>query len=101
LKYFESQVEMNVVIKGIGDLKDYLGKEPREVELPQNARVKDLLMSVEQHWGSGFPPYLWDFEKHQFRGPIVLVINKKAVQDLESLLQDGIEISIMRAIAGG
>jgi sulfur carrier protein ThiS len=92
---------MNVVLKAIGDLKDYLGKEPREVELPQNARVRDLLKYIEQHWGAGLPAYLWDFKKHQFRGPIVLVINKKAVQDLEAPLQDGIEISIMRAIAGG
>jgi len=92
---------MNVVLKGIGDLKDYFGKEPREVELPQNAHVRDLLKCIEQIWGTNFPPYLWDFEKHQFRGPVVLVVNRKAVQDLDAPLQDGIEISIMRAVAGG
>ncbi len=92
---------MKVIVKGIGDLRDYFGKESREIALPENARVKDLLQCIEQHWGAGFPAYLWDFEKHQFRGPVVLVMNKKAIQDLDAPLQDGVEISIMRAIAGG
>jgi hypothetical protein len=43
---------MNVIVKGIGDLKDYFGKEPLEVELPQNAQVNDFLMNIEQHWGA-------------------------------------------------
>ncbi len=56
---------------------------------------------IEQVWGAGFPAYLWDFDKHQFRGPIVLVMSNKAVQDLDTLLPDGIEIRILRAVAGG
>jgi len=92
---------MKVIVKGIGDLKDYFGKEPREVELPQPACIRDLLMSIEQLWGTRFPPYLWDFEKHQFRGPVALVVNGKVVQNLDTPLQEGIEINIMRAVAGG
>ena len=92
---------MKVSVKGIGDLKEYFVKEPREVELPEGARVCDLLQCIGQIWGSGLPKYLWDFEQNQFRGPVVLVVNKKAVQDLDASLQDGTEISIMRAIAGG
>ncbi len=92
---------MKVIIKGIGDLADYLGKEPREVELQKEARVRDLLQAIEQNWGAGLPPYLWDFAKHQFRGPVVLVMNNKAVQNLDALLQEGSEIRILRAVAGG
>ncbi len=92
---------MKVMVKGIGDLAEYFGKEPRPVELIKDARVRDLLKFIEQQWGAGLPPYLWDFEKHQFRGPVVLVMNKKAVQDLDTPLQDGGEIRIMRAVSGG
>ncbi len=92
---------MKVIVKGVGDLVEYFGKEPRPVELPEDGRVRDLLQVIEQNWGAGLPPYLWDSEKHKFRGPIVLVMNNKAVQDMDALLQNGIEIYIMRAIAGG
>lgn len=92
---------MNVIIKGIGDLKDYFGKEPQIVELPQNGLVRELLKCIEAQWGTRFPPYLWDFEKHQFRGPVYLVVNSKVVEDLDTKLQEGVEIRIMRAIAGG
>ncbi len=92
---------MKVMVKGIGDLAEYFGKESRSVDLPDNGRVKDLLQAIEQTWGAGLPAYLWDFEKHQFRGPVMLVMNKKALQDLDALLQDGSDIRIMRAVAGG
>jgi hypothetical protein len=97
----ERQVNMKVYIKGIGDLMDYLGKGAREVELPDHAHVKDLLLRIEEIWGTGFPPYLWDFKQHQFRGPVFLVIDKKAVQDDQTPLQDGIEIRVIRGAAGG
>jgi molybdopterin converting factor small subunit len=92
---------MNITVKGIGDLAVYFGKEPREVELPDHACVRDLLQRIEQYWGTIFPPYFWDYEKHQFRGPVILVINKKAVQDLNTPLQNGVEVRIIRAVAGG
>ncbi len=59
---------MNVTVKGIGDLAVYFGKESREVELPENARVRDLLQWIEQDWGEVFPPYFWDYEKHNSAG---------------------------------
>ena len=92
---------MNVIVQAIGDLKNYFGKEPHEVHLPEDAHVRELMIHIEQLWGAAFPPYLWDFEKHQFRGPIYLVVDNKAVQDLSTPLQDGLKISIIRAIAGG
>ncbi len=92
---------MKVMIKGIGDLRDYFGKAPREVALSETACLRDLLLRIEQDWGTKLPAYLWDFEKHQFRGPVVLVLNKKVIRSLDAPLQDGMEIHIVRAIAGG
>jgi sulfur carrier protein ThiS len=92
---------MKINLRAIGDLREYLDKKPREVELPENARVRDLLQFIEQHWGAGFPAYLWDYEKHAFRGPVFLVVNEKVVLDWDAPLQEGMEVRIMRAVAGG
>lgn len=92
---------MHVTVKGIGDLTDYLGKEPWEVELPEDSCARDLFQQIEARWGAIFPPYLWDTEQHQFRGPVFLVVNRKVLQGMDAPLHDGMEIRIMRAIAGG
>ena len=92
---------MHAIVTGIGDLKEYLGKGPWEVKLPEGACSRDLLQRIEARWGNNFPPYLWDSEQHQFRGPVFLVVNGKVLQDMDAPLQDGMEICIMRAIAGG
>jgi molybdopterin converting factor small subunit len=92
---------MHVTVRGIGDLKDYLGKGPWEVDLAEGACARDLLQQIEERWGANFPPYLWDSGQHQFRGPVFLVVNRKVLQDMDAPLQDGMEVRIMRAIAGG
>lgn len=92
---------MIVTVRGIGDLSEYFGKQPRAVELAEGARIRDLLERIEVLWGAGLPAYLWDFEQHRFRGPVVMVINKKAVMDMDAPLSDGIQVGIMRAVAGG
>jgi hypothetical protein len=71
------------------------------VELPENARVRDLFQQIETRWGANLPAYLWDSELHQFRGPVYLVVNRKVLQDIDAPLLDGMHIQVMRAIAGG
>jgi molybdopterin converting factor small subunit len=93
--------QMKITLKGLGLLRDYLGHEPQEVELSDNSAIKDLLRWIEEHHGSRFPAYLWDFQKHQFRGPVVLVINDKMTLDPSAPLTEGTEVSVMYAVAGG
>jgi hypothetical protein len=92
---------MKVGLKAIGDLRDYLGRGVQEIDLDEGARVTDLLHAIELRWGAGLPPYLWDSRMHKFRGPVVLVIDKRTVQDVDTPLNEGIEIIVMKAIAGG
>ncbi len=92
---------MKVFVRAIGDLREYLGRGPQEIELAANSSAQDLLKAIEIRYGAGLPGYLWDFQKHQFRGPVVLVVDKKAIQDFETELKEDIEIVIMKAIAGG
>lgn len=92
---------MKVVIKSIADLRDYFGREPVDLELPEGASLVDLLDAVAIRWGPGLPKYLWDAEKHRFRGPILLLIDKKVCLDLTTPLEDGQEVIVMKALAGG
>jgi sulfur carrier protein ThiS len=92
---------MKVFFKSIADLRDYFGREPVELELPEGATLFNLLDEIAVRWGPGLPKYLWDAEKNQFRGPIVLLVNKKVYLDHSMPLIEGQEITAMKAIAGG
>lgn len=90
-----------VTVRAIGDLRDYFGRDPVVVELPDAAVARDLLDAIDARWGAGLPAYLWDRENRRFKGPVLLVIDKKAVQDENAPLAAHTEIRLMRAIAGG
>ncbi len=92
---------MKVYLKSIGDLRDYFGREPQEIELPADAPFRELLTIIAERWGTALPPYLWDPEKRQFRGAVFFVVDKQVVQDMEMPLRDGQEIVLMRALSGG
>ena len=92
---------MKVYLKSIGDLRDYLGRDPLEIELPAGAVFEELLVLIGERWGKVLPPFIWDSDKQQFRGAVFFVIDKHVVQDMATPLQDGQEIALMRALSGG
>lgn len=92
---------MRIILKPIGDLRDYFGREPLEFELPENAMSKDLLTIIGEGWGPKLPAYLWDVQKGAFRGAVYLVVDNKVIQDLNTPLHDGIEVVLLKALSGG
>jgi molybdopterin converting factor small subunit len=92
---------MKVYLKSIGDLRDYLGREPQEIELPDGAQFGELLALIGRDWGPRLPAFIWDAEKQQFRGAVFFVVDKQVVQDMDVPLKDGQEVALMRALSGG
>jgi len=92
---------MVVHLKAIGDLRDYIGKEPQAVELREGATLADLLAAIDEHWGKVFPRYLWDVSQRQFRGSVFFLINQEVVKDMRTPLQDGLRIDLLKPIVGG
>ncbi len=92
---------MKVYLKSIGDLRDYFGREPQEFILPEEASAAHLLAGIEERYGKLIPAYMWDFEAHRFRGPIVLLVDKKVIQNFDTPLRDGLEVTLMKALMGG
>ena len=68
---------MKIRLKTIGDFRDYFGREPQEIELPENAVMGDLFPMIEQRWGAILPAYLWDREKKRFKGAVAILVEKR------------------------
>jgi molybdopterin converting factor small subunit len=92
---------MTVRVKAFGQMKRYLGEHVRKAELPNSARLSDLLRHIEKHWRSQIPDFLWSEKKHCFRGPVVIMIEKQAVTDLQTNLSDGQEVQLYKVMVGG
>lgn len=92
---------MVIQLKAIGDLRDYIGQEPQAVELKENATLADLLAEIDVRWGKALPQYLWDSSQKKFRGAVFFLINEEVVKDLQTPLQDGLRIDLLKAIVGG
>jgi len=92
---------MRIFLKAIGDLRDYFGHNTEIIELPEGAVAQDLLDAIHVRWGASLPAYLWCQQTHQFKGPVLMVVEKKAIRDLTIPLIEGMEIFLFRAVAGG
>ena len=92
---------MKIRLKTIGDLRDYFGREPQEIELPENAVMGDLFPVIEQRWGAILPAYLWDRDKKRFKGAVAILVEKKVIHDCKTPLKDGMEVQLLKAMAGG
>jgi hypothetical protein len=92
---------MKITLKSIADLRDYFGREPVVLDLPEGATLQQVVEAIAARWGKALPAYMWDGARPGFRGPILLLVDKKVQQDFSVALQDGQEVIVMKALAGG
>ena len=92
---------MKIRLKAVGDLREYFGRGPQEIEMPDGATFQNLMDLIAARWGSQLPTYLWDAQKGQFRGAVYLVRDGHAVLDLGTPLEEDSEIAVLRALSGG
>jgi hypothetical protein len=92
---------MIIYLRPIGDLRDYFGQGPISVEIQKSGCIDDLYSVIYQRWGNILPPYIWDADKHELRGPVYLVAEGKILNGADTKLHDQQEIVIMKALAGG
>jgi hypothetical protein len=92
---------MKIHLKAVGDLREYFGREPQEIELREGAVLGDLLDSIDDRWGRLLPPYMWDAQRQRFRGAIYFLLGGQVEQDLSTCLDDGREVVVLRALSGG
>ena len=92
---------MKIKFRSVADLRDYFGRDPVEMELPDEATLQTVLEVISTRWGAVLPEYMWNSKEVCFRGPILLLVDKKVVQDYSFRLKEGQEVTAMKALAGG
>jgi len=92
---------MHVLLKATGMFTRYLGKEPIQVELEDQATLRDLFGHIDRFLADRFPEYLWNPEKRRFRGPVVISIDNKVTTDHAVRLEEGQEIQVIKTVVGG
>ena len=92
---------MKIFLKSIANLRNYFGYEPVELELPENSTLQTVVDIIAERWGSQLPTYMWDSSKLQFRGPILLLVDKKVQTNFSEPLKNGQEVTILKALMGG
>jgi hypothetical protein len=92
---------VRITFVAVADLREYFGREPVELQLPDEATLYSVLELIAQRWGPQLPAYMWDGARQRFRGPILLLVDKKVQLDHSTRLCDGQEVTVMHALAGG
>jgi hypothetical protein len=77
---------MQVTLKGIGPMRDYLGEAPSIVELPEGSTLGDLLLCIERDFKEQLTGSIWNWAEHRFRGPVVIVLGHRIVRDRTTLV---------------
>lgn len=92
---------MTVRVSALGQMKRYLEGCCGEIELPDGARLADLLRYIDTCWSERFPEHIWDKTRQRFRGPVVIMIEKQAVIDPDTPLSHGQEVKLHKVLVGG
>jgi molybdopterin converting factor small subunit len=92
---------VQVEVHFAGLFRRYVGEKDRVFDLPDGSNAGDLLRLIGNEYGSLLPPNLWDEKSGSFHRSIRLARNGRPAQDEIELLQDGDNILLIFALAGG
>jgi len=92
---------MQTKIHYFGQLYTVTGKKSEDVEIRKDTSLRRLLISQAEVYGDGFRTIVLD-EESKIRPSAIVVLNgKMAAKDKDTVLNDGDEIKLLTAIAGG
>ena len=92
---------MKIRVTAFGQIKRYIENYCGEINLPDHARLADLLHYMDYHWSKEFPEHIWNKNKKQFRGPVVIMVENQAITDHDTVLCDGQEVKLYKVLVGG
>jgi len=92
---------LKITVTAFGQIKRYIENYCGEISLPDGARLTDLLHYIHCHWSKELPEYLWNKDKKQFRGPVVIMVGNQAATDHDTVLCDGQEVKLYKVVVGG
>lgn len=93
---------IRVNVRLLGDLREAIGKEKLEIELPRNSSLKDLIENNLLKY-EGLKDHIIDPMTKKIREDIVILVNERSIEDSIELerVKDGDIITLASVIAGG
>lgn len=85
----------------MGPLKDYVGEQRAEFDLPDRAVYGVLLDEIGRRFGQCFPEKIWDTKGRDFKAGILIMGTGRDLDDRATLLTEGEEIKVLPLLAGG
>jgi molybdopterin converting factor small subunit len=92
---------VQVLVHFAGLFRHYVGEKERTFDVPEGSSAGDLLRLIGNEYGSRLPPNLWDSGSGRFHRSIRIARNGSPTSDEMELLQDGDDILLIFALAGG
>ena len=95
---------MKITVRSIGLIKMLLGDAELEVELPDGAKVTDLLAHLREEKGERFSPFAVEPKEQSAHAPLRVMINGRDIAALEgrhTVLEEGDDVLMFFPIAGG
>ena len=96
-------MELRVKVKYFAYIRAVVRDNKEEViDLERDARLIDLLIKLSEKYGDNFRKAVFDHEDaSKLSEDVIILINGRSVDDLETVLKDGDTISIMPFLSGG
>jgi molybdopterin converting factor small subunit len=92
---------MKVTITFLGLLREYIGQETVVMDFCHGAVYGDLLREIDVRYGKRLPESLWDKQACQFMPGILSVGEGRDLEEKDTALKEGENISIVVHMAGG
>lgn len=92
-----------VKVQSFAEIKDALGKDEIEVEVPDGSSIRDLFDRLAEIYGSPFEKQIWNTLTGEME-PFLVMLNGKtysSLHEFDTKVKDGDEIAILLPVIGG
>jgi len=93
---------VKIYVRLLGDLREALGKERLEIELPRNSSLKDLIENNLLKY-EGLTDHIIDPMTKKIRSDLIILINDRSIEGFveSERVKDGDIITLASVVAGG
>jgi molybdopterin converting factor small subunit len=92
-------MQVKVIFTGL--MRHYAGQKEKTYDLPEGARVSDLMLEVGREYGPRLPGQMWDARNERFHRTIVATRKGSPPAGNDEALKAGDDIYILSRMAGG
>ena len=92
-----------VKVQSFAEIRDALGQDEIEVEVPDGSSIKDVFNKMLEIYGNSFEKQIWNTLTGKME-PFLVMLNGKtysSLHDFDTKVKDGDEIAILLPVVGG